>query len=403
MIFSESFPSQQLYVIGISYRKTDAQTRGRFSVPSERLTQILSDSPLNFSSAYFLVSTCNRTELYTLASSLQQAKNMFAYATNCSDTELDDNIHFYEGKAAVNHLFAVTAGLDSQIPGDYEITGQIKQAVRLSKQHGKINYLLERLLNECFAAAKNVRTNTAYSSGCVSVSFAAIQLIKKFNFKHLAILMVGAGKISSNTLKNIRTYIPNARLSVVNRTFEKAELLAATCGGTAFCFDNLVQVALASNIVIVATEAQVEILHGDDFINKSCPALFIDLSVPQNIHRSIQNLPGTTLVNLDELSSMNDATLQNRKKEIPKVENILAHHKKYFFDWCASRQDASKLLRVKTHLQQLVPAEPVVTGVVEGKLIQKSINSMAQKLRADNKAGCYYLQALQEILPYTKN
>ena len=163
------------FIAGINYKKSDASVRGQFSINADQYLDIIASAHQYKVKEFFVLSTCNRTEIYGFAANVDQLCQLL-----CSHTEgkLDS---FYEGSyqksglEAIEHLFNVSAGLDSQILGDYEIVGQIKKATKFSKQHNCIGPYLERLINEVLQTTKQIRTNTEMSGGTVSVSFAAVQ------------------------------------------------------------------------------------------------------------------------------------------------------------------------------------------------------------------------------------
>ena len=146
-----------------------------------------------------------------------------------------------QGPDAVEHLYNVAAGLDSQILGDYEIVGQLKGAVKFAKENGFIGTLLERMINGVLQASKAIKSCTQLSSGTVSVSFAAIQFLKAHvpNIQNKKILLLGTGKIGASTCKNIVDYIGNCKITLLNRTEGKAESLAKSLGVQVASYDNL--------------------------------------------------------------------------------------------------------------------------------------------------------------------
>lgn len=391
------------FVVGLNYKKTDASLRGKFAINPTQYQILLDKGKESPSASFFILSTCNRTEIFGFGNSSEELGKFLCSATEGSFSDFEEMSYSFQGRAAITHLFKVASGIDSQILGDYEVTAQIKMAVKQSKASGLMNNFLERLVNEVFACTKLIRTNTAFSSGTVSVSFAAIQLIKeKFAQEELGkILLIGAGKIGSNTAKNILHYIPRANLTIVNRTNDRAINLAASTGATTVDFDSRSLAVNEAQVIIVATQATEPVLTATDLDTVQGPKLLIDLSVPCNIDKDVLSVVDMELIGVDELSKVNDQTLLNRKSEIPKVMAQIDFNMNLFYEWYEQRLDAKKLKRLKTHLQQLTTE--VATETLGTSSIQKTVNGMAKKLKSENTAGCFYLQALNEYISTNTN
>src|SRR5258708_689982 len=212
------------YIAGINYKKTDAEIRSEFAIGNDQHKQILEQAKLNGISDLFVLSTCNRTEIYGFSDHSTQLINLLCSQTTGSKETFLEIAYIKKGSEAMNHLFEVAAGLDSQILGDYEIVGQIKAAVKFSKQNDCIGSVMERLLNTVLQSSKAIKNQTALSGGTVSVSFAAIQYIRE-HVKKIAdkkILLIGIGKLGKNTCKNLVDYLGTKNITLINRTKEKA-------------------------------------------------------------------------------------------------------------------------------------------------------------------------------------
>jgi glutamyl-tRNA reductase len=186
------------FIAGINYKKTDASMRGDFAINDEQYSAILKTAPLFGVNELFILSTCNRTEIFGFAENIFSLIDLLCSQTKGSKKVFTELAYVKNGLDAIEHLFNVGAGLDSQILGDYEIVGQIKQAVKFSKEHERIHAFAERLVNCVLQSSKVIKNQTALSGGTVSVSFAAIQFIKE-KFSSVAgkkILLVGTGKFS---------------------------------------------------------------------------------------------------------------------------------------------------------------------------------------------------------------
>lgn len=395
-------------VAGINYKKTDAAVRGQFAVSPEKYELILSESKTCGISELFILSTCNRTEIYGLASEASQLISLLCRHTAGNIHTFTSKAYIKNGTEAIEHLFNVSAGLDSQILGDYEIVGQIKQAVKFAKEHGRIGAFTERLVNSILQSSKTIKNQTELSGGTVSVSFSAVQYIRK-HVKDLAgkkILLTGIGKIGRNTCKNLVDYLPTKNITLVNRTDEKAKSLAEELGLIFAPFTDLVQQAREADIILVATNAPEPTIKVRD-IEGQGTKLLIDLSIPYNVEPAAKTLKGVTLVNVDELSKLKDATLHKRKAEVPKAEKIISAHISDFMEWYEMRKHVPILRAVKTKLQQ-IHGDPVFRTVSihcpdlqmpdHHERIQKVINGMAVKMRQHNQRGCHYIEAINEFM-----
>ncbi len=212
------------FMAGINYKKTDAVRRGMYAISPDQYEHILSAAPDYGVTSLFILSTCNRTEIYGFADNAEQLAELLCSGTKGNITEFLQRAYIKNGRLAVAHLFKVAAGLDSQLLGDYEIVGQLKQAFKFARERNFINNFLERLFNDVLRSSKAVKNQTALSDGTISVSFAAVQYIKTHvgNFKDKSILVIGTGKIGRNTCKNLVDYLGVKNITLFNRTEEKS-------------------------------------------------------------------------------------------------------------------------------------------------------------------------------------
>jgi glutamyl-tRNA reductase len=313
--------------------------------------------------------------------------------------------------AAAEHLFAVAAGLDSQILGDYEIVGQIKQAARFSKERQCMGPYLDRLLNIVLQSSKAIKTHTALSGGTVSVSFAAIQFLKEqiSDYSDKQILLLGTGKIGRNTCKNLVDYLGTSHITLINRTEEKASELASELQLRVAPYVNIQAEVSKADVIIVATNAEEPIIKKADLQN-SGRKILIDLSIPNNIEAAAGELPHITLVNVDDLSKINDATLQKRLAEVPKAKAIISEHMEEFIEWYNMRKNVPMLKALKQTLMDmhcdLFHAAASQNAADAGDAqqenhadtIQKVINNMAMKMRRQGMPGCNYIEALNDYI-----
>lgn len=400
----------QFYIAGINYRKTDASVRGEFAIGSTQYDSLLQKAAAAGLSEIFVLSTCNRTEIYGLAENKEQLVNLLCSETEGSAETFKRLAYIKQGWSAVEHLYNVAAGLDSQILGDYEIVGQIKQAAKFSRERGFIGTFLERLLNSVLQASKAVKSRTELSGGTVSVSFAAIQFLKSAvnDIRNKKIILLGTGKIGNNTCKNLVDYLQTKNITLINRTEEKAAELASCMGLQYASYDNLYSEIKEVDIIIVATNSDKPVILKTDLIGYG-EKILIDMSIPNNIDVAAKELPGITLVNVDDLSRINDATLEKRKAEVPRAKCLIAQHMLEFREWIDMRKNVPVLKAVKQKLIDMHGCNMFVAAVHRSygaeinlnhssETIQKVINTMAVKMKDQHKPGCNYIEAINDFI-----
>ena len=393
------------YVAGINYKKSDASTRGLFAVSSEKYEAILQRAGVAGLNEIFILSTCNRTEIYGFAQSPGQLIELL-----CSETTGDINTfksaaYIKNGIEAVEHVFIVGAGLDSQILGDYEIVGQLKTSIKFSKTHGFIGAFTERLINSVLQASKLIKNNTDLSGGTVSVSFAAVQYIKNFysSLPSKKILLIGIGKIGRNTCKNLVDYLPTRNITLINRSPEKASELANELNLLYSDAENLAEEIAAADIILVATNSSQPTILKKHLENKG-EKLIIDLSVPFNVEKDAEQLSNVHLVNVDELSKLKDETLKMRQAEVPKAKLIINELIREFTDWCEMRKHAPMLKALKLKLKEIYTDPQYISKsstTCQKKLdseIQRVLNDTAGKIKIQNQRGCQYIQAINHFI-----
>ena len=332
--------TEKLYNVGLSYKKADVKVRGSFSIAKENQKLLLKDAKSQGIDGIFVLSTCNRTEITGFA---KHPFQLISLLVKYSQGTLEDFIpvsNVYKNKDAVEHLFNIGTGLESQILGDYEIVNQLKQSFKMAKKQGTINAYLERMMNLVLHASKEVKNHTELSSGTTSVSYAAVQYLIETveNYDNKKILIYGLGEIGKNTCKNVLEYTSNKQVTLINRTMEKAlEFKKKLDDISVNDFSNLTQEIQETDILIVSTGAEVPIVNKDQLIPGK-ELIILDLSMPENVNIDVKEVSGVSLINLDELSRITDKTIETRRSEIPKAEKIIAKYKSEFNDWISHRK-----------------------------------------------------------------
>ncbi len=345
----------KFYNVGLSYKKADVKMRGAFSITKENQKLLLIAAKEKGIDGIFVLSTCNRTEITGFAKHPFELISLLVEFSNGNVEDFINVSNVYKNKAAVKHLFNIGTGLDSQILGDYEIVGQLKESFKLAKKMGTTNAYLERLMNLVLQASKDVKNHTKLSSGTTSVAYAAIQYIIENieDYNHKKILIYGLGEIGKNTCKNVLEYTSNKMVTLVNRTIEKAlEFESIHPEVSVVEYKELTSKIKESDILIVSTGASVPTVN-KNHLDERKNLLILDLSMPENVEASVKEISGVTLVNLDELSKITLKTIETRKNEIPAAEKIIAKYKGEFNEWISIRKFVPAVNALKESLQSI--------------------------------------------------
>jgi len=339
------------YVVGLNYKNADLLTRGKFSLTKPQISLLLQQAKSDGLNELMVISTCNRTELYGIVEDPQILIDYLCKFSKGMLAQFKEKGYVLSEQQAINHVFQVGCGLDSQIIGDFEIIGQLKKSFYNSKKYDIVNGFSERLVNSVIQASKRIKTETKLSSGATSVSFASVHYILENvkDVKNKSILLFGTGKIGRNTCENLIKHTQNDHITLINRSEESAKKVAGKFNLVVKSFKDLNQEIIKSDIVIVATGAD-DITVDQSIIANDKPLLILDLSIPSNVDSHLKNLDNVTLVNLDELSQLTNAALNKRKQYIPEANTILNEIQNEFLKWLAHRKFAPTLKALKQTL-----------------------------------------------------
>lgn len=328
----------------MSYRTANVHQRQAYSLSEEEQMALLSDLKEQTDFKGFIISTCNRTEVTGLTEHPEAVLALYLEHTQGSVSEFEDLGYHYSGMKALTHLFRVGVGMESQIPGDFEIIMQIRKGFRAALKTGMINGYLEKIINQVIYTSKRVKTETGFSTGATSVSYAAARYLKD-TFEDLSnrrITLYGLGKFGRITLDHLLGLTPAGNITLVNRTDDKS-MQYANESGTVFCPHAELQHAIdRSEILIVATGADRPILR-TEHLNRPGLHTVIDMAVPSNVHPEVRELEGITLLDVDELSQMTRDALMKRQNELPEVEQIVEEEIGELLNWHTMRDHAPQI------------------------------------------------------------
>nr|WP_288933811.1 glutamyl-tRNA reductase [uncultured Allomuricauda sp.] len=398
------------YAIGLSYKKADAEVRGKFSLDVPAIDHILGKAKEIGIDGLLAISTCNRTELYGFAQHPYQLIKLLCDQTNGTVEEFQEVAYVYKNHDAISHMFKVGTGLDSQILGDFEIISQIKQGFYRSKKQEMANPFLERLCNSVIQASKRIKNETELSSGATSVAFASVKYIldNVDDISNKNILLFGTGKIGRNTCENLVKHSNNSHITLINRTREKAEDIAGKFQLTVKDYGDLQTEIRKTDILVVATGAQLPTVS-KALIYPKKPLLVLDLSVPKNVSDDVKELDNVTLVHLDQLSQITDETLAKRKEYVPKAEAIIEKVKKDFLKWLETRKFAPVINALKDKLNTMKTEEidfqtkkiegfdQIQAEIISDRIIQKITKQFANHLKSNEVDTEDSLELIQKV------
>jgi len=355
-----------IVVVGLSHRTAPLEVREALAFPREALPQALERLRAEVGLAEAMVlSTCNRVEVYGRAAAplAPAVASFLADYHRRPAAELDPFLYRLEGEEAVRHAFRVAASLDSMVLGEPQILGQVKEAYQIAEKAGSLGAVLNALRNRSISAAKRARTETGIGENAVSISYVAVELARKIfgELKDRSVLLVGAGKMSELAARHLVR--GGAQATVLGgRTFQRAEQLAAALGGKAAPFESLRAELARADIVISGTGAPGIVVQRED-VQAACsgrrqrPLFLIDIAVPRDIDPRAADLPGVFLYDLDDLRSVAEANLRERRKEAAAAETLVEGEVLEFLEWRRSLEVVPLLVELRQRADEIRRAE----------------------------------------------
>lgn len=289
-----------------------------------------------------IISTCNRTEIVAVVDQLHTGryylKRFMANWFQMDMEKLEPYLFFYEENVAVNHLYNVTAGLDSLVLGETQILGQVKHAFEVAKNTQTTGTLLNKLFREVVTFAKKVHHFTKINENAVSVSYAAVEVAKKLygTLENKKIVLIGAGEMSELALRNLAgSGIQD--ITVINRTKTKGETLANQFQAKVGRYEELNKHLLLADIVLVSTSAQEPIIKHMDMQllmeRKTGSMLVIDIGLPRNVEHDCSAIPNFHLYDIDDLAGVVTANSTKRQRIVSELEETIHAEVQTFFEW----------------------------------------------------------------------
>jgi glutamyl-tRNA reductase len=345
-------------LVGLSHQSTPIAVRERAFVPLAEAAALARE--LAVEGEAVCLSTCNRTELYLVGPEAEaRALGSLTRVSGLPEEELRAVVYRLHDEAAALHLFRVAAGLDSMVPGEGEILGQVREAY----EAGAPGAILDRLFRQALHAGKKVRAETAIGESPASVSSAAAALAQQV-FGDLAgcrVLLVGAGHVAELSARSLAARGASIAF-VANRSAERAGELAGRFGGEAISLEQAVDRLAGVDVLLSATGAPERALtrgHVEAALRdrKGRPLFLIDLAVPRNLDPDIHEVDGCFLYDLDDLESVVAAGLAGRRREAARAEAIVAAEAERFREWHASREVVPEIASLRAWAEEVRAAE----------------------------------------------
>lgn len=411
-----------LVVIGCNHRSSSLDVLERLSVAARDLPKALADlAATSHLSEVVVLSTCNRTEVYCLAERFHdgsaEVRDYLARHSGLPPETVADELYALHDVEAVRHLFAVAAGLDSAVVGEHEILGQVRAATASARDAGTLGSTLDPLFRHALETGKRVRSETAIARGIASIPQAAVALASERlgGLNGCVVLVLGAGAVAEATVASL-TSAGVAELTTASRRWSSASQLAERYSGRAVPLSGLSDALVAADLLVTATGASEIILEHSDVSavmerRKGSELLIIDVAVPRDVDPGARDLPGVTLLDMDDLKAFVDRRLDERARELGRVQEIVDFETERYLAAMSAREVApliaalrgradsirsDQLARHGARLRDLTPAQRHAVESLLGAVVNKLLHEPS--LRMADAAGSARGDRLAEAL-----
>ncbi|MBF0411691.1 MAG: glutamyl-tRNA reductase [Desulfamplus sp.] len=452
-------------LIGINHKTAAVELREALAFTSEEATNALNALGNNTKIKEAMIfSTCNRMEILFVSApskkiqsegnnieagedATQSMINFLSEYKNLPTTRFKDSLYIYKGSDAIKHLFRVASSLDSMIIGEPQILGQVKAAYRLASANKSSGVVINRLMHKAFSIAKKVRRETGIGDNAVSISYAAIELANKIfsDLSERKVMLLGAGEMAELAVEHLISHgVKN--IVVANRTFENAVVLAdkfdsnknsdkvsdknRRCNAQnvennkpsvvaeAVRFEEREQMLKDVDIIISSTGSTEYVLTAVHVkksmsLRKSRPLFFIDIAVPRDIDPAVNKIDNAYLYDIDDLQSIVDDNMDERKKEAVKGERLVDEAVIKFQRWLENLDVVPTIVAIREKIETITELETEKTlnslhlGEEEQEAIKRMTRAITSKIMHDpirflkntgnHRNDTFYLNAAREI------
>ncbi len=363
-----------LVAIGINHKTATVDLREKVAFSPDKIHDAMKSlAKCTQTGEAVIISTCNRTELYTNTANEAEVTRWLEEYHQLSHEEVESCLYRFEGRGVAQHLMRVSSGLDSLILGEPQILGQVKQSFVKAKEAGTVAITMDRLFQNTFSVAKKVRTETEIGAAAVSVAFAAVSMAKHI-FSALSatkVLLIGAGETIELVAKHLKDN-GVASMVVANRTLSRAEGMCEEFGATAITLEQIPEYLPQADIVISSTASPLPIL-GKGMVEKALkqrrhqPMLLVDIAVPRDIEAEVAELDDAFLYTVDDLQSIIEQNMASRREAAEQAEVIAEEESHLFMEWVRSLESVDSIREYRTN-----------SMAIKDELVEKAINKLAQ-------------------------
>jgi glutamyl-tRNA reductase len=401
-----------LFALGLNHQTAPLAVRERVVFHVERLQEALGELKRGLAREAAILSTCNRTELYVevemRGEKPGELAQWLAQYHRFGAADLQPYLYTLPNEQAVRHAFRVASGLDSMVLGEPQILGQMKDAARAAESAGTLGSVLHRLFQRSFAVAKEVRSTTSIGAASVSMAAAAVKLAARIfpSLKDQSVLFIGAGEMIELAATHFAAQAP-ARITVANRTLERAQRLASRFNARALELRSLAEHLHEHDIVVSCTASSLPIL-GKGLVERALrarrrrPMFMVDLAVPRDIEQEAGELDDVFLYTLDDLAGIVSANLDSRRSALEQAEAIIDSQVGQFMHWMRLREGVPliRALREDADAARRRELEQALKALARGEDPAKVVEALSQTLT--NKLMHAPTQALSEMLARLK-
>ena len=346
----------RLLALGVNHQTAPLDLREKLAFAPEAMPGALSDLARQPGvNEALIISTCNRTELYVEIEpgSESVAQRWLFDHHRLNEGKLEEFLYTHADNAAVRHLFRVATGLDSMVLGEPQILGQVKDAYQAARSAGTLRGSMERLLQQTFAVAKRVRTDTRIGANSVSVAFTAVRLAEKLfaNLSDACVLLVGAGEtieLAARHLAESRV----RRLIIANRSLENAQALAVNLSAYAIPLSDLPQHLAEADIVISSTASREPVItramvENAIDVRRRRPMFLVDIAVPRDIEANVADLEDVFLYTIDDLRRVIDDNMRSRQAAAREAEALIDLQVEHYLAWRHALHDQNPIMQMR--------------------------------------------------------
>src|SRR6185503_12725935 len=397
-----------LYALGLNHQTAPLAVRERVVFHVERLSEALGELKQKLAREAAILSTCNRTELYVAGEEPGAIAQWLTRYHRFEPDGLRPYLYTLPAEQAVRHVFRVASGLDSMVLGEPQILGQLKEAARVAESAGTLGTLLHKLFQRSFAVAKEVRSTTQLGAASVSMAAAAVKLAGRIfpSLKDQNVLLIGAGEMVELCATHFAAQGP-ARITVANRTLERAEKLAHRFGARTMELKDLSDQLHEYDIVVSCTASSLPIL-GKGLVERALrarrrrPIFMVDLAVPRDIEPEAAELDDVFLYSVDDLGQIVSANIDSRRSALEQAEAIIDSQVGQFMQWMQLREGVPliRALREEADVARRLELERALKALGRGEDPAKVVEALSQTLT--NKLMHGPTQALSEMLARQK-